>query len=357
MKKLVPVLLFLALAVSSAAQPGSLDPTFNAGAIADARVNAVAVQVDGRIIIAGQFSTGAPRIARLMSDGTPDTSFHPGLGANNEILALAIQSDGKILIGGTFTFYNVTARNRIARLNGDGTLDASFNPGTGADQPVQAIAIAADGKIVIGGAFGLFNGTPRNRIARVLANGTLDGSFNPGTGANGTILALAIQTDSLILAGGDFNNYNGFGIGHLVRINTNGLRDIGFTVGAGADTTVRTIAIQPDGKILIGGNFLAYGGTPRARVARVNGNGTLDGGFTPGLGADQPVWSVFPLADGRITLAGNFVNYNGTPRSRIALLNSDGTLHVAFNPGLGADNLVTYIRPQADGKLILTGDL
>ena len=344
------------LSWSADAQPGGLDPSFNAGNIADARVNAVVIQPDGRIIIAGQLSVGAPRIARLNADGTPDINFIPGTGANGEILAVALQNDGKILIGGTFTLYNGTPRNRIARLNDDGTLDGSFNPTGGADQPVQAIAIAADGKIVIGGAFGLVNGTPRNRIARLTTTGAQDGGFNPGTGANGTVFSLAIQTDSLILAGGDFNAYNGTSIGHLVRINTNGTRDLGFNTLGGPDTTVRTIAIEPDGQILIGGNFLAYGITARARIARINGDGSLDGGFNPGLGASGAVWSVLPMPGGRIAISGNFTNYNGTPRNRIAQLNDDGSLYFPFNPGLGADNLVAYAKVEASGKLIIAGD-
>jgi uncharacterized delta-60 repeat protein len=96
----------------------------------------------------------------------------------------AIQSDGKIIIGGSFTTYNGTLINNIARLNADGTLDLTFNPGTGANDSVLGTAIQSDGKIIIGGGFTSYNGTAINRIARLNADGTIDLTFNPGTGVS-----------------------------------------------------------------------------------------------------------------------------------------------------------------------------
>jgi uncharacterized delta-60 repeat protein len=159
--------------------PGSNDPTFNVvddGTNRDGAnyaVRALALQPDGKLLIGGDFTTynGTPRnlIARLNADGSLDASFNPGSGANFEVHALALQSDGKVLIGGTFTSYNGTPRNRIARLNADGSLDASFNPGTGANSSVYALALQPDGKLLIGGAFTAYAFTPRTRLARLHA--------------------------------------------------------------------------------------------------------------------------------------------------------------------------------------------
>ena len=124
-------------------------------------------------------------------------------GANYAVLALALQPDGKLLIGGGFTAYNGTPRNHIARLNADGSLDASFNPGSGANFEVHALALQSDGKVLIGGTFTSYNGTPRNRIARLNADGSLDASFNPGTGADTSVRALALQPDGKLLIGGE----------------------------------------------------------------------------------------------------------------------------------------------------------
>ena len=122
-------------------------------------------------LLSGPFTSynGTARnyIARINEDGSLDATFNPGTGANNYVLTTAIQSDGKIIIGGTFTSYKGMGRNCIARLDADGSLDATFNPGTGANTPVFTTAIQSDGKIIIGGGFHSYNGTARNYIARI----------------------------------------------------------------------------------------------------------------------------------------------------------------------------------------------
>ncbi|MEO6542230.1 MAG: delta-60 repeat domain-containing protein, partial [Ferruginibacter sp.] len=116
------------------------------------------------------------KIARLNTDGSLDTGFNPGTGADRAVYTTAIQSDGKIIIGGDFTTYNGTARIRIARLNSDGSLDAGFNPGTGANYIINTTAIQSDGKIIIGGSFTAYNGTIRSRVARVIGGTSLSSS-------------------------------------------------------------------------------------------------------------------------------------------------------------------------------------
>lgn len=181
--------------------PGHLDVGFDPGNGADEEVLAVALQPDGKVVIGGRFntidSTARSRIARLNADGSLDASFNPGSGANDQVHAVAVQPDGKILIGGIFTMVNGTARNRIARLNADGTRDNSFNAASGS---VHAMAVQPDGKILIGGTFTLVNGTARNRIARLNADGSVDTSFDPGTGADEPVDAVAVQPDGGFLS-------------------------------------------------------------------------------------------------------------------------------------------------------------
>src|SRR6185295_12042057 len=133
--------------------------------------------------IAGEFNSinGTNRnfIARLNANGSLDTSFDPGPGPNAAIFAMALQSDGKVVIGGDFTSVDGTPRNRIARLNGDGTFDATFEPFSGADDTVYAVAVQPNGKVLVGGAFTTMDLRSRSRIARLDANGTLDLGFNP----------------------------------------------------------------------------------------------------------------------------------------------------------------------------------
>ncbi|SDA89029.1 delta-60 repeat domain-containing protein, partial [Algoriphagus alkaliphilus] len=338
---------------------GSLDTSFNPGTGASSTVQSMVPQPDGKILIGGQFNsyngTGRNYIARINADGSLDTSFNPGTGANGTVLSMVLQPDGKILIGGNFTSYNGTTRNYIARINADGSLDTSFNPGTGANFTVWSMVLQPDGKILIGGDFTGYNGTTRNYIARINADGSLDTSFNPGTGANFTVWSMVLQPDGKILIGGDFTGYNGTTRNYIARINADGSLDTSFNPGTGANSTVRSIVLQPDGKIIIGGQFTSYNGASISRIARINADGSLDGSFNPGLGANGFVRSMVLQPDGKILIGGDFSSYNGTSRSRIARINADGSLDGSFNPGTGANNMLLIMVLQPDGKILIGG--
>ena len=126
---------------------------------------------DGKILVAGDFNhinqTERNRIARLNPDGSVDATFNPGAGPNTGIRCLALQPDGKLLIGGVFTSVDGAARNRIARLKNDGSLDAAFDPGQGANEVVRWVTPQADGKVVMVGGFSRFAGSPCVRLARL----------------------------------------------------------------------------------------------------------------------------------------------------------------------------------------------
>ena len=182
-------------------------------------VYAIAVQPDGKILVAGAFSTlggggsgttARSRIGRLHADGALDLTFNPG--ANDVIYSMALQPDGKTVVGGPFTGLGGTngsvARSHIGRVNADGSLDAGFDPGT--DANVYSLLVQPDGKIVVGGLFSRLGGgstgtTFRTRIGRLNSDGSLDLSFNPGVspapGTVGNVLALALLPDGKIIAG------------------------------------------------------------------------------------------------------------------------------------------------------------
>jgi uncharacterized delta-60 repeat protein len=352
---------------------GTLDATFNPGTGASegeysTYVSAAVMQSDGKIIIGGYFAsyngTAKNSIARLNADGTLDATFNPGTGVNydDDINTIVLQSDGKIIIGGGFVSYNGTSRNYIARLNADGTLDASFNPGTGASRTVNTTNIQSDGKIIIGGDFTTYNGTTRNSIARLNADGTLDATLNSGTGASGVVNTTTVvnttilQSDSKIIIGGNFTTYNGITRNNIARLNVDGMLDATFNPGTGTDNVVNTTALQSDGKIIIGGNFTTYNGTAKNRIARLNSDGTLDATFKPGTGANDVVYTTVMQSDGKIIIGGNFTSYNGTSINRIARLNADGTLDATFNSGTGVNYDVLTTALQSDGKIIIGGD-
>ena len=248
-------------------------------------------------------------------------SFDPG--ANGQVITMALQTDGKIVVGGNFTTLGggaSTRRDFIGRLNPDGTVDTSFNPGAGA--AVSALAIQADGKILVGGAFSTLGGGTRRYIGRLNTDGTLDTSFDPGAG--GALAALAVQADGKILVGGSFLTLGGGGTGttprnYIGRLNPDGTLDTSFDPGAGS--LVYAFALQADDRILVGGNFtyLGVGGTgitTRSYIARLNSDGSVDDSFDPG--ASGPVSALALQADGRILVGGNFTTLGSGPRNYTA---------------------------------------
>jgi uncharacterized delta-60 repeat protein len=349
------------------------DGTADQIAGADDSVFAIAIQSDGKIVLGGLFTifngVTVNRIVRLNSDGTRDTAFttNTGTAFNSTVNAIAIQSDGKIVIGGDFTTFNGTTVNRIARLNSDGTRDTAFttNTGTGFDSAVFAIAIQSDGKIVLGGLFTIFNGVTVNRIVRLNADGTRDTAFttNTGTGAGSTVNAIAIQSDGKILLGGAFLTFNSVTVNRIVRLNADGTRDTAFTTntGTGANSTVNAVAIQSDGKILLGGNFISFNGVTVTvnRIVRLNADGTRDTAFTTnaGTGANDQVNAIAIQSDGKILIGGIFTTFNGVTVNRIVRLNSNGSPDTAFttNTGTAFNSSVNKISIQSDGKIVLVG--
>ncbi len=128
---------------------------------------------------------------------------------NGSVFSLAQQADGKLLVGGDFITSGGTNRVNLARLNVDGSLDTSFDVGTGANAIVYAIGLQSDGKVIVGGDFTSINGTNRNRFARLNSDGSLDDTFDPGRGANNTVYSLVVLPDDNIIIGGDFTEVGG----------------------------------------------------------------------------------------------------------------------------------------------------
>ena len=344
--------------------PGKIDSGFNAGNAINGNVYTIAAQADGKLIFGGSFTAYAGiainRIARLNADGSLDASFNPGTGANNYINDVAIQNDGKIVIVGAFTTVNGVINNRIARLNSDGSLDAGFNSGSGSSDAIIKVAVQADGKIlIILGAGNSYNGTAINRLARLNADGSLDASFNSGSGPDWSIEKIVVQSNGKILIAGSFVTYNGEASNRIARLNSDGSLDASFNSGIGA-YPINDVAIQLDGKILIAGDFTSYNGTSITRVARLNTNGSLDVSFNPGSGLDRKVFTIAAQSDGKIVIGGWFdYAVNGVVRSNIARLNTDGSVDLSFNPGSGAgsdyNTAVSQAIIQRDGKIMLLG--
>jgi uncharacterized delta-60 repeat protein len=340
---------------------GTFDASFDAGAglSASTLINELAQQADGSIVMVGNFTsyngTSRSGIARTNANGTLDATLAPTATQAGFILAMYHQTDGKVLIGGQFTAVNGTPRSNVARLNADGSLDASFNPGTGAvGGIVESFAVQTDGKVIVGGEFTTFNGTASKTIVRLNADGTLDTSFVVGTGTDGGVLTLALQADGKILVGGVFTTYNSVAGNNLVRLNTDGSRDTTLVTGTGPNSTVHKIVVQADGKILVGGDFATYNAAAKTRLMRINADGSVDAAFNPTIvgGVNDFVLQ----ADGKIAMVGAFTTVNTITRNRIARLNADGSLDTSFDPGTGfAGGSPIAICALPDGKFLVGG--
>ncbi len=317
------------------------------------------IQSDGKILLGGNFTTlngtTANRIIRLNIDGTADNSFNSGIGINDYVSAIAIQADGKILLGGNF----ISPSKRIIRLNSDGSIDTSFISGTGFNNYVSSIVIQNDGKIIVGGNFTTYNGILANRIIRLNADGSIDNSFVTGTGFDNYVKTIALQSNGKLIVGGDFITYKGVSENRIIRLNTNGSKDTTFITGSGFDFFVSTIRIQSSGKILIGGNFSNYnqnyfGGY----FLRLNSNGTIDTSFstTDFSTIGGCVNAIITQSDGKILLGGDFTFAS----NHIIRLNTDGTTDTNFITssiyGNGFNNNINSFSIQQDGNIIVVGD-
>jgi uncharacterized delta-60 repeat protein len=322
--------------------------------------NTIQIQSDGKILVGGTFTSysGVSRnyIIRLNSDGSVDNTFTIGTGFNIEITISQIQSDGKILVGGFFTSYSGVSRNRIIRLNSDGSVDNTFTIGTGFNDYVSNIQIQSDGKILMGGGFTSYSGVSRNYIIRLNSDGSVDNTFTIGTGFDNLVTTTQIQSDGKILVGGLFTSYSGISSNYIIRLNSDGSVDNTFTIGTGFNDLVDTIQIQSDGKILVGGFFTSYSGISRNYIIRLNSDGSVDNTFTigTGFGGGSPD-TIQIQSDGKILVGGLFTSYSGISSNYIIRLNSDGSVDNTFTIGTGFDNLVSNIRIQSDGKILMGG--
>ena len=361
------LLLIIAVSGVTSAADGDLDAAFNPSlGVNGGTARGTVVQPDGKIIIYGGFTFTTPAfsqgITRVNADGTRDATFNPGSGAlvagggSIAINSAVLQPDGKIIIAGNLTSFNGTARNRLARLNADGSLDAAFVP-PGPNEEINRVALQTDGKILIGGNFTAYGAAARNRYARLNADGSLDESFNTGAGANDIVYEINQQPDGKIFVGGTFTTIDGGNLRGIVRLNANGSVDGSFATNFQQLPLIYQIRRQPDGKILIGGFFTPFIGIQRNGIARLNDDGSLDATFNSGAGVG--FFGVFTIAlqtDGKVLIGGSFTDYNGITRQRLARLNADGALDATFDTALGANNAVQSLVVQPDGKILVAGN-
>lgn len=316
----------------------------------------------------GVLDAGANSVSiRILDPGQRYTTFAPPF-FNTKVKTIVPLDNGNVLIGGLIStgIGDFESIRHIARLNADGSVDSSFVTGTGFNGEVNVIVRQEDGQLLVGGYFTEYNGTTCGRIVRLLENGIIDSSFitNSGTGANGPLHTLAIESDGGILAGGEYTSFNGTSSDSLIRLNANGsintLSPLATPFTNSFLTNIQAVIVEPSGKVMVGGSF-SIGS--RNGVARLLNTGQLDTSFDQGIGTIintgsgdfiGRVYTICSLTDGSYLVGGYFNKYDGDNVNYLIKLDSMGTLESSFT-GPTFNNIVHDVIRQPSGQIIPVG--
>ncbi len=323
---------------------------------------ATATDGSGDVYLGGDFTTyngaQAIRMVRLNTNGTIDPAFPMALGFNGSVRSImpAGNQGVSLYVGGDFTSYNGIQKNRIVRINANGVFDQSFAIGTGFDNSVQFIALAEDGSgnLYVGGAFTVYNGFTVNGLVRLKPDGSIDPTFVIGTGFDSTVYFIVPLANGDLYVGGAFTTYKGVTVNRIVRLHSNGAIDPSFVTGTGFDNTIFTLLLADDGSgdLYVGGAFNNYNGDVANNLVRLNSNGVRDLFFTTGVGLNNTVFHIVPTGDGSgdLYVAGAFTSYNDLQANEMVRLNQNGTMDSTFSTGSGFNNTVFRVAPAQDGS-------
>jgi len=348
---------------------GGLDPTFaNATAVpGNVTLSAAQLLANGQILVATTLpthfapaSSTATGIALLNPDGSRDPAFVPVVQAPAAVNTVVRQADGKYVVGGNFTEIGGIAAGYVARLNADGTPDASFTAAAQASDEVSALALQPDGKILVAGLFDRLAGGGRLSLGRLLPSGALDAgfapSFVPTPFARSNAKIVAVQNDGRVLVGGLLAEASAplVVVSQLLCLNgTTGLRDTSFP----ATYFANNLVVQPDGNLLIAGSNnlsgIAY------TLLRLLPSGVLDPAFVRTALPASALNYAIPLAldaTGRIYAAGSFTNFGGLPAAEIIRLLPDGTPDPSFAAGF-VSNRIMALAVQPNGRVLVGGQV
>ncbi|MBO9661999.1 delta-60 repeat domain-containing protein [Dokdonella sp.] len=342
---------------SAAALAQSLvDPSFVPSTNDVAYASTLAVQADGKVVIPViSSSLGTASLRRLGTDGSFDATFAP-VDLDREPQGLLVQPDGKILVfGAGLSTVGGRAVQGIARVNPDGSVDGGFTTPTIQGQGVRRAALQPDGKILIGGKFFKVGTVEVHHLARLNADGSFDPGFvttslPAGTSSDG-VFGLSLRADGKIVIGGWFMASGTSELSTLLRLNADGSVDKNLTAISGlAQVGGATLAL-PDGRLLASGS----NAFSENALVRLNADDSLDTMFNPTFG--EKIGGFFVQPNGKIVVSGLFSTVNGQPHNYIVRLNGDGSTDNGFDPqGNSIDTYyVTSLAAQADGRILIAG--
>jgi uncharacterized delta-60 repeat protein len=306
---------------------GALDATF-VPAEPDALVREVQSLSTGDVLIGGNFlrigGSIRPGVAKLDADGNHIGSFFPEIGEPAYMDALLEQADGQLLLTGWFSGYGTPSGHRLGRFDPTiGSFDLSFDS-PAANNSIFCLALQPDEMILAGGGFTTIHGVARSGVARLHPDGNLDETFNQGSGVIAHVRAMALQSDGKIVIGGDVYNVHGVQTHNIARLNADGSLDAGFHLPLLDLGRVNAVAVQPDGRILVAGDFRTVDGLDYVGIVRLHPDGTVDPSFDPGggiEGVDAEIHAMLLLPDGDILIGGEFSSYDGVPVNGLARIN------------------------------------
>ncbi len=313
--------------------------------------------------------------ARMGRDGvgTDASPFVDGRNGASDIVNCIVRlNDGKLLVGGWFTALHGVRRAGFARLFSNGTVDTTFGTPIGANQPVQAILVQEDGKILIAGNFTAIYGSPRSRIARLNADGTLDASFQPPATVDNSITCLELQSDGKILAGGNFTRVsaqNGSGTeqiqrSRLLRLHPNGTLDTTFLhrPGTGFAAEVNSVKVLGNGIIAVGGAFTSFASPsfyPQQGIIFLTEDGKISAESQVVDAANGTIHRILPWRAGTAIIGGRFNRYEGAFGLSLMRLFPNLQPDIAFgNNTASLGNFlptISAIAPLSDGRMLLGG--
>ena len=247
----------------------------------------------------------------------------------------------------------------VIRLNPDGTKDETFNIGSGFDSHIENICFDnTNKKIYCGGDFTTFNGSTQNYLVRLNTDGSKDMSFNFGTWFNNVIRAMFFdEINQKLYVGGIFTTFNGATQNRLIRLNIDGTKDSSFNIGTGFDNTIRSLYFdKTNQKIYVGGSFTTFNGSTQNRLIRLNLDGSKDTSFDIGTGFDNDIYLIyFDNTNQKIYVGGTFTTFKGATQNRLIRLNYNGTKDTTFNIGTGFNDAVRTLYYDNTNQKIYVG--
>jgi len=322
-------------------RPGMIDTSFSVGSVNGSEIMAIAPAPDGDFYLGGTFEriSGQDRanFARVHADGSLDHSFNPIFSnANTDpaVHAIAVDSENRIIVGGNFSHCNGQARQNIARLHPDGSLDHSFNPG--ANNEINSILLDQENRILIGGTFTNFDSTEVSRLVRLHSNGSLDSSFTNQQTFDASVEEIIRYGSNYYIAGGFTER--------IIRLNSSGSRDLSFD-SYQPRSAVTDIATLPDGALIAAGRF--SGG-----LIKIEATGVRDEDFSPR--PNDFILDIRATEEGQILVAGDFTRIAGKSIRSLARLSINGDLDDHFRPP-SFDGPVSTLKILGD-KVLVGGD-